>query len=210
MEAMIPSLALPSVAWMKFALHVNASGGPVSLAPSLWCVAAVSVLVTACGKGSPEDAYVRGHGVQVARLSVDAESQVVEGAIRAAFDLDPALTLRVHPRRLPRTAGDSGGNPISSRLVRSLRDRGLVLGTCEPARTSPKDTPRCSGPEAGYIIRPSDVFAISRDTLAIYFGVEKYGAATGQKPEAQRFEKVYLVVKQGQGWRVAREGRASR
>jgi hypothetical protein len=168
------------------------------------------MLAIACGKGSPEDDYVRGHGLPVAHLSADAESRVVEAAIRAAFDLDPALTLRVHPRRLPRTPGDSGGNPVPSGVVRSLRDHGLVLGTCEPRRNTPKDTPRCSGPEAGYIIRPSDVLAYTRDTLEIYFGVEKYGAATGQKPEALRFEKVYLVVKDGQGWRAAREARASR
>ena len=168
------------------------------------------LLASGCGKGAPEDSYVRGHGVPVAALPVAAESQVVEASIRAAFDVDPALALRVHPRRLPRSAGDSGGDPVASDLTRLLRDRGVVRGTCEPIRNSPRDTPRCSGPEAGYIIRVSDVFAVSRDTFELYLGVEKYGASTGQKPEALRFEKVYQLVREGQRWRVVREGRMNR
>jgi hypothetical protein len=180
----------------------------VSLATAVRCAAVLALVASACGKGAPEDSYVRGHGVKAAHLTIGAESQIVEAAIHASFDADPSLMLRVHPRRLPRTAGDSGGSPVSSALVRSLRDRGLVLGTCEPTRNSPRDTPRCPGPEAGYIIRPSDVFAIARDTLEVYFGVEKFGASTGQKPEALRFEKIYKLVRQGAGWRVASEGRA--
>ena len=182
----------------------------MSIAASSRCVVMLSLLASGCGKGAPEDSYVRGHGVQVAKLPVAAESQIVEASIRAAFDVDPALTLRVHPRRLPRSAGDSGGAPVASGLTRLLRERGVVLGTCEPVRSSPRDTPRCSGPEAGYIIRVSDVFAISRDTFELYFGVEKFGASTGLKPEALRFEKVYQLVREGQRWRVVREGRMNR
>ncbi|MEO8622096.1 MAG: hypothetical protein ABI625_13585 [bacterium] len=180
----------------------------MSSTTSLRCVAVLLLFSYACGKGAAEDSYVRGHGVKAARLSIGAEAQIVEAAIHASFDADPALKLRVHPRRLPRTAGDSGGNLVSSVLVRTLRDKGLVLGTCDPIRNSPRDTPRCPGPEAGYVIRPSEVFTLTHDTLEVYFGVEKFGAATGQKPEALRFEKVYKLVRQGAGWRVAREGRA--
>lgn len=172
------------------------------------CRAFVAVLVTACIGGDRGDSFARGHGVSVASLSVDAESHVVEAAIRTAFDVEPSLTLRLHPRRLPRTAGDSGGESISPALVESLRGRGLVLGTCAPIRSSPRDTPRCAGPEAGYIVRPSDVFRISPDTVELWFSAEKFGAATGQRPEALRFEKVYQLVGQGTRWRVAREARA--
>ncbi len=178
----------------------------MSPAASMRFVAAIALLV-GCDTRTPEDSYARGHGVSVAKVSSDAESQIVEAAIRTAFDVEPALTLRMHPRRLPRSAGDSGGNPMASDVVRSLRARGLVIGTCDPIRSSPRDTPRCAGPEAGYIIRTSEVFAISRDTLELNLSAEKFGAATGQKPEALRFEKVYQVVKEGQRWRVAREGR---
>ena len=167
-----------------------------------------ALLATACSGVDPADAYIRGHGLKVASLSADAESRIVGAAVGAAFDVTPDLSLRLHPRRLPRTAGDSGGAPMSPGLVQSLRSHGLVLGPCEPIRSSPRDTPRCPGPEAGYIVRPSDVFRISPDTVEVWFGAEKFGAATGQRPEALRFEKVYQLVGQGTRWRVVREARA--
>ena len=172
-------------------------------------VAALTVLATGCMGGDRGDSYARGHGLSVASLPIDAESRIVEAAIRTAFDVEPSLTLRMHPRRLPRAAGDSGGAPVPAALVQSLRGRGLVLGTCDPIRSSPRDTPRCTGPEAGYIVRSSDVFRISPDTVEIWFAAEKFGAATGQRPEALRFEKIYQLVAQGQRWRVAREARAA-
>ena len=143
----------------------------------------------------------------MAHVSVEVESQVIEAAIRTAFDVEPALTLRVHPLRLARTAGDSGGAPVPPALVKALRDRGLVAGICAPVRSSPRDTPRCAGPEAGYIIRASDVFAVAPDTVEVNFAAEKFGAATGQKPEALRFEKLYQVAREGPRWRVVREAR---
>lgn len=176
--------------------------------PRVSCVAVLAVLATACMGGDHTDSFARGHGLSVASLPVDAESRIVEAAIRTAFDVEPALTLRLHPHRLPRTAGDSGGEAIPPALVQSLRGRALVLGTCEPIRSSPRDTPRCPGAEAGYIIRPSDVFRISPDTVELWFSAEKFGAATGQRPEALRFEKVYQLVGQDTRWRVVREARA--
>lgn len=171
-------------------------------------VATLAALTVACTGGERGDSFARGHGLSVASLPVDAESRIVEAAIRTAFDLEPALTLRMHPRRLPRSAGDSGGEAVPRTLVDALRGRGVVLGTCEPIRESPRDTPRCPGPQAGYIVRPSDVFRMSPDTVELWFSAEKFGAATGQRPEALRFEKVYQLVGQGQRWRVVREGRA--
>lgn len=170
-------------------------------------LAMLSLLATACGKGAAEDSFARGHKRSVATLSTDAESQVIEAAMRTAFDVEPALILRMHPRRLARTAGDSGGAPTAPALVRALRDRGMVAGTCDPIRTSPNDTPRCRGPEAGYVIRASEPFTVSEDTVEINFAAEKFGAETGQKPEALRFEKVYQLVKEGARWRVVREAR---
>lgn len=167
----------------------------------------VTVLAASCLGGDRGDSYARGHGLSVANLPADIESRILEAAIRTAFDVEPALTLRMHPRRLPRTAGDSGGEPVPAALLRALRGRGLVLGTCEPIRSTPMDTPRCPGPEAGYIVRSSDVFRISPDTVEIWFAAEKFGAATGQRPEALRFEKVYQLVGQRWRWRVVREAR---
>ncbi len=167
--------------------------------------AGMTLLVAACSGGDPADSYVRGHGLKAASLSADAESRIVGAAVGAAFDVTPDLSLRLHPRRLPRTAGDSGGAPVQATLVRALRDRGVIIGTCEPRRESLRDTPRCAGPEAGYIIRTTDVLAMPADTLEVYFAAETYGAATGRKPDALRFERIYKLVKQGESWRVVRE-----
>ena len=171
-------------------------------------IVALMVVASACDKREPVDSYMRGHGVPIAHLSAEGQSQVIEAAIRAAFDVEPDLTLRLDPLRLPRTAGDSGGAPMAPEIVQALRKRGLVLGVCEPIRLSARDTPRCSGPEAGYILRVSDVFAVSPDVVEVNFAAEKFGAATGRKPEALRFEKIYQLERQGRRWRVVREARA--
>ncbi|CAN5910849.1 hypothetical protein BH11GEM2_BH11GEM2_28100 [soil metagenome] len=180
-------------------------GGFVRLATARPLTAGMALLVTACSGADPADSYVRGRGLKVASLSADAESRIFGAAVGAAFDVTPDLSLRLHPRRLPRTAGDSGGAPAQATLVRALRDRGVIIGTCEPKRDTPRDKPRCAGPEAGYIIRASDVFAMAGDTLEVYFAAETYGAATGRKPDALRFERIYKLVKRGESWRVARE-----
>lgn len=170
----------------------------------LMCIA---LLLIGCDKAAPEDAYSRGRGKKAATLAPGAEPRIVEAAIRAAFDVEPGLYLRMHARQLPRTGGDSGGAPVSPALVKALRDRGLVLGTCEPVRAAPKTTPRCSGPEAGYIIRTSEAIALPGDSVEVYFSAETFGPASGKNPESLRFEKVYQLVKEGTRWRVAREGR---
>ena len=180
-------------------------GELVRLATARQLTAGMALLATACSGADPADSYDRGHGLNVASLSADAESRIVGAAVGAAFDVTPDLSLRLHPRRLPRTAGDSGGARVQATLVRALRDRGVIIGTCEPRREAPRDTPRCSGPEAGYIIRASDVFAMPADTLEVYFAAETYGAATGRKPDALRFERIYKLVKGGESWRVVRE-----
>ncbi len=169
------------------------------------CMVLLAVSTAACSTTDPADAYVRGHGLSVAHLTVNAEADVVTAAVHAAFDITPDLFLRLYPRRLPRTAGDSGGALVPDALVRLLRDRGVIIGTCDPLRDTPRDTPRCSGAEAGYVIRASDVLSMPADTLELYFAAEKYGAATGRKPDALRFERIYLLVKRGESWRVVRE-----
>ena len=169
-------------------------------------VALFAAVATACRAGV-EDDYVRGHLLTIAPVSAQAEAQMIEQAIHAAFDVEPSLILRMHPRRLPRAEGDTGATPVPAEVITALRDRGIVAGTCTPVRSAPKNTPHCSTSDAGYIIRTSDVFAFTRDTTELYFAAEKYGASTGQKPPALRFEKVYLLVKSGSGWRIAREGR---
>lgn len=162
----------------------------------------------ACGPTGDDDANVaRGRKLALAALPAPAEGAVYDAAVRAAFDVGPGLTLLIHPLRLPRSAGYAGGDSVPAPLVRALRARGTVSGRCEPQRETLLDTPRCDSASPGYIVRASDVFRVSRDTVELYLSAEQFGAATGQKPPVLRFEKIYQLVGSGTRWRVAREAR---
>jgi len=166
-----------------------------------------AIFAAACGPAADDSNVARGRGLQPANLPPSAEAGIYDAAVRAAFDVGPDLVLRAHPRRLARTEGYDGGDSLPSDLLRALRSRGVVRGSCNPMRDAPRNTPRCSGPEAGYVIRASDVFRVAGDTVQIYFSAERFGAATGPRPEALRFEKAYQLVGSGDAWRVIREGR---
>jgi len=164
-----------------------------------------AIVVAGCGPAGPDDS--RGRGLQPANVPPSAEAAIYDAAVRAAFDVEPGLVLLAHPRRLSRTEGYGTGDSLPSDVLRALRTRGVVRGSCDPVRDAPRNTPRCSGPEAGYIVRASDVFRVGGDTVQLYFSAERFGAATGPRPEALRFEKAYQLVGSGDSWRVIREGR---
>jgi hypothetical protein len=170
--------------------------------------AAVAGLLLACSSGEPDDANIaRGRGIREASLPVAAQAAIYEQASRAAFNLGPDLVLLIHPLKLPRTAGYSGGDSVPKDLIAALRRKNVVSGTCTPARDNPRNTPRCPVNVPGYIVRASDVLRVSPDTVELYYSAERFGAATGQRPEALRFEKIYQLVGSGTDWRVAREAR---
>lgn len=162
----------------------------------------------ACSSGEADDANVaRGRGLKPASLPVAAQAAVYDAASRAAFNLGPDLVLLMHPLELPRSAGYAGGDSVPKDLIAALRRRNVVSGTCTPQRDAPKNTPRCPVNMPGYIIRPSEVLRVAGDTVEVYYSAERFGAATGQRPEALRFEKIYQLVGSGTSWRVAREAR---
>lgn len=166
------------------------------------------VLAAGCSGGDADDANIaRGRKLAPASLTPAAETSVYDAAVRASFDMSPDLVLMLHPRRLPRTAGYEGGEAVPAALVQALRDRGVVRGVCEPKHEAPRDTPRCAGPQAGYVVRASTPFKAAGDTIQINFAAEAFGAETGARPQALRFEKIYQLVPSGSAWRVAREAR---
>lgn len=169
--------------------------------------ALVLLLSLGCSEAPDDSNVARGRGLKPAALSPVTEASVYAAAVRASFDVDPSLVLMVHPRRLPRAAGYEGGDTISGALVSALRDGGVVRGVCEPKHETARDTPRCAGPQAGYVVRASPVFQVGRDTLQINFAAEEFGAQTGLRPQALRFEKIYQLVGSGSQWRVVREAR---
>jgi hypothetical protein len=130
-----------------------------------------------------------------------------EQAIRAAFDVGPDLVLLMHPSRLPRRAEDSTGGTLPDAVLAALRARGIARGTCTPRHELARDTPRCDYATPGYVIRGSEVLKAGGDTTELYLTAERFAPAKGAKPQALRFEKVYQLVPDRGGWRVAREGR---
>jgi hypothetical protein len=169
-------------------------------------VVLLALALAAC-KGSDADAKVaRGRRLAVVHLRDDAEAAIYRAAVGASFDVGPSLTLLVHPRRLPRTAGLAGGDSLSPGLLSALRERGVVQGSCETP--GGRDTPRCTAPAAGYVIRGSDVFRGAGDTVQFYFAAERYATPASGPQDALRFEKIYQLVPRGNEWRVAREARA--
>jgi hypothetical protein len=82
-----------------------------------------------------------------------------------------------------------------------------VRGSCEPKHASPRDTPRCAGAQIGYVVRASEPFRLGGDTIQLNFAAEAFAPATGARPQALRFEKIYQLVGSGTSWRVAREAR---
>ena len=172
------------------------------------CAAPLLCLAVACSAGAPDDSTIaRGRGLTPVTLPVATEASVYDAAVRAAFDVEPSLVLAVHPRRLPRTAGYEGGDALPPLLEQALRDRGIVRGTCDPKHEAARDTPRCTGAQAGYVVRASSPFQAAGDTLQINFAAEAFGAETGARPQALRFEKIYQLVGSGSQWRVVREAR---
>lgn len=184
----------------------NRGGRALSETRAPW---ALLVLVAfACSSGEPDDSSIaRGRGLKPASLPVAAEAAVYDAATRAAFDVGPGLVLLIHPLKLPRTAGYTGGDSVAADLITALRRRNVVSGTCTPQRDAPRNTPRCPINMPGYIVRASDILRVAADTVEIYYSAERFGAATGQRPEALRFEKIYQLVGSGTNWRVAREAR---
>lgn len=171
-------------------------------------VVGAACITLACSGGAPDDSNVaRGRGLRPLPLSSAAEAAVYDAAARASFDVGPDLVLMAHPRRLPRTAGYEGGEPLPAALLDALRDRGVVRGSCDPKHETPHDTPRCSGAQAGYVVRGSPVVRVGGDTVQLNFAAEAFAPASGQRPQALRFEKIYQLVGSGTTWRVVREAR---
>ena len=169
-------------------------------------VIATIALLGGCGGGDDSN-FVRGRGRQAATLAPAAQAAVYDAAVRGAFTVDdPSLSLLLDPRELPRTVGLDAGPRLSTAVVSAMRDRGTVKGTCEPPLVGRK-TPRCSAARPGYVVRFSPVFTMPGDSVEAYVFAQKYDTPSTGYSEPLRFERVYHIVRSGEGWRAALEGR---
>lgn len=162
-------------------------------------------LGAACGVDDSN--IVRGRGLAVADLPPRAQAAVYSAALHGAFDFpDPALSLLLDPRKLPRGAGMAASDSLPPAVKRALEGLGAVNGTCEPVIVS-KKTPRCDARLPGYVVRFSDILRLGGDSVQVYLAVQKYDTRTSPPTESLRFEKVYQVTGSGERWRAVREGR---
>ena len=173
-----------------------------------------AILLLLCGVACRRDedsTTLRGRGLQPATLSNVDRASVYNAALRAMFDMDdPALWLLLDPRLLPRGSGVGAGPPMPGGLSSTLRGQGIVKGTCVAPSSGAKKTLLCRAERPGYVVRFSDVFARSADSVEVYVLVQKYDTPESGGTEALRFEKAYQVVRQNGTWRAAKEGRMPR
>jgi hypothetical protein len=142
------------------------------------------------------------------RLPAAGRANIYEAAARAAFDVsDPALSLLLDRRELPRTPGLESGGQISEGVVAEARKHGVFKGTCEPSLTATTGTAHCKAELPGYVLRFSPVFAERGDTAEVYMYAQRYDTPASGISETLRFERAYQVVHSDDGWRAAREGR---
>src|SRR5215217_7261140 len=122
-----------------------------------------------------ESNTVRGRGLSLATLPAASRAHVYEAALRASFDVDdPALSLLLDPRELPRDVGLAASSRVPDSVAAELRRRDVTKGTCEPPIDSKRGVPLCSASLPGYVIRFSPVFALRGDSVQVYLYVQKY------------------------------------
>ena len=164
-------------------------------------------LLAACD--SPSGPDVRGGGLPSARLGAAERAGAYDVALRSAFDADSALVLLLEPHVLPRDGSYSTRAPaLPDDVVRSLRQAGMVTGTCAPQRPDRKHAPRCEARLPGYLVRFSEPYQMGRDTLRLFVYAERFQTTAGVGPNGRfDFETGFQLVRAGTAWRVAREAR---
>ncbi len=178
---------------------------PGALRTRLTIAIAAIVTLAACGRDESAN-YARGRGLEPASLSPSAQAAAYEAALRGAFELnDPMLSLLLDSRELPRTIGLGGTAKLPEAVVRELRGRGTVRGTCVPP-TATRSTPSCSAERPGYVVRFSPIFGMRGDSVAVYMFAQQYDTPTSGHSAPLRFERLYHLVRSGAGWRAALEG----
>jgi hypothetical protein len=168
------------------------------------------VIALGCAPEEAGDGYFRGAGLRVAALPVTARVTIYDAAVREAFDVGPGLILLLDSTFLPRERGLEGGRAVQKDLAEALRARGVVKGVCRALPRATRGAPVCDAAEPGYIVRFSEIFRVTGDSVQVHLAAERYNTPTSAALEVMRFEKAYQLVGKGTTWRVARAGRVTR
>ncbi|NUQ21518.1 MAG: hypothetical protein HOQ09_11210 [Gemmatimonadaceae bacterium] len=175
----------------------------------LACAALVSLLTVAACKGADSDGPdIRGSGLRPASVDAAQRAAAYDAALRQAFDVDSTLVLLVDPAILPRNGSFARDAKLGDDVTRALVGRGMVRGSCEPTNVDGQHVPRCASPAPGYVVRFSDLYQMQGDTVRLFLAADRFQTASGVGPATRfAFESGFEVVKRGDAWRVAREGR---
>jgi hypothetical protein len=151
--------------------------------------------------------YARGRGLQVAQLSATARARIYAAALGGAFDLDPGLSLLVDTTMLTRTGGERPGGTLGIDVRDALRETGVTTGECVPQRRAATRTPVCRADIPGYVVRFSDVFAMTGDSVQTHVFAERYDTPSTGEHSRFTLEQAYQLVRREGGWRVVRKAR---
>jgi hypothetical protein len=162
-------------------------------------------LFAACGEDTSK--YARGRGLQVAQLSAADRAKIYAAALGGAFDLGPGLSLLVDTTMLARTAGERPGDALGADVRGALRGTGVTKGECVPQRRAATRTPVCRADIPGYVVRFSDVFAMSGDSVQTHVFAERYDTPSTGEHNRFTLEQAYQLVRRDGGWRVVRKAR---
>ena len=143
-------------------------------------------------------------------LPVSDMVAVYRAALGGAFTLsDPTLSIVVDPQLLPRTGGLAGGDTLAPAVIAAMRASGLVQGLCKIPLKASGVPLTCNAERAGYVARFSQPFGMPGDTVQVNLVVQQYSIAGGRPEQRLRFERAYVVVREGATWRAVREARLS-
>jgi hypothetical protein len=162
-------------------------------------------IAAACDRGSV--AY-RGGGLHVDTLPLNDMVAVYRAALAGSFRIDdPALSILIDPKFLPRESGLAGGDTMPSALLTALRGAGLLKGTCQVPVRDTRMPLICRAERAGYVVRVSQPFALGPDSVQVHVVVQQFAIPNGPMAERLRFERAYHVARRGSAWRAVREAR---
>ena len=174
------------------------------ISPSIRKVLCLAVLL-ACGEDTSK--YARGRGLQVAQLSAAERAEIYAASLGGAFDIDPGLSLLVDTTMLTRVGGEGAGGTLGADVRAALRGSGVTKGECAPQRRAPTRTPVCRADLPGYVVRFSDVFAMSGDSVQTHLLADRYDTPTTGEHNRFRIEQAYQLVRRNGGWSVVRKAR---
>ena len=161
-----------------------------------------------CRGADTDGPDIRGNGLRAATVDADQRAGAYDAALRQAFDVDSMLVLLLDPAILPRNGSFARDAKLGDDVARALVRGGMVRGTCEPAGGDARHAPKCPVAAPGYVVRFSDIYQMQGDTVRLFLSADRFQTTSGVGPGARfSFESGFEIVRQGNTWRVAREGR---